>query len=205
MKSLFHATALVALLAAAPALAQTTGQTPGAASPKPGTSSSTQRSEDARFIQHVAQDNQAEVELGQLAQQKAQSPEVKALGQRLAADHAQANQQLTQIAQKEGVQPPKGIGKEKSQERAKLEKLSGQAFDRAFVQTVVQDHQKDIQYFQREATAVQDPQLKSFTQQSLPVLQQHLQMAQQVQSHVASGSSSAPSPSAGSPGSRTTR
>jgi putative membrane protein len=191
MKLLFLATATIAALAAAPSFAQTTNSRPSAGNESnTGTSSSMQRGTEAQFIEHVARDGQAEVDLAQLAQQKAQNPEVKALARRLAADHTQSNQQLMQIAQKEGVQPPSSTKKEASKERAKLEKLNGQAFDRAFVQQVVQDHQKDIQFFQKQQTTLQDPQLKSFAQQTLPVLQQHLQMAQQVAS--ASGSSSQP-------------
>jgi putative membrane protein len=115
---------------------------------------------------------------------------VKALARRLASDHTQSNQQLMQIAQKDAVPPPTGVDKTEGKERAKLEKLDGQAFDQAFVKEVVQDHQKDIKYFQQQQGSLQDPQLKSFAQQTLPVLQQHLQMAQQVGG--ASGSSTKP-------------
>jgi putative membrane protein len=91
------------------------------------------------------------------------------------------------------VQPPAQPGKSESNERAKLEKLNGQAFDKAFVKQIVQDHQKDIKYFQKEQNSLQDAQLKSFAQQTLPVLQEHLQMAQQTEQAVTgSGSSSKP-------------
>lgn len=207
MKSLLSATALAALLAAAPALAQTTNAPSGAgtppggsmASPRSGTSSSTKSSADAKFMERAARDGMAEVELGHLAEQKAQSPEVKALAQRLVTDHTQANHELMQIAQNAGVQLPKGIGKKNSEERAKLEKLSGQAFDRAFVHGVVRDHQKDVKEFQHQASAAQDPQLKSFVQQTLPVMEEHLHMAQQAQKQLASsGSSGTSTQSAGS-------
>jgi putative membrane protein len=187
MKSLFVATAIAAL-AVPPAMAQATE----------GNSSTASRA-DSKFIEQVARDDQAEVDLAQLAQQKTQNPEVKALARRLAADHSKSNQQLMQIAQQDGVQPPARPDKSESKKRAKLEKLNGQAFDQAFVKDVVQDHEKDIKYFRKEQNSFKDPQLKSFAQQTLPVLQDHLQMAQQVQ-QAASGSSSQSS----SPGSRTT-
>ena len=177
MKSLFPAISLMALMAAAPAVAA---------------DSSMKHSGDAGFIQQVAQDGKAEVDLAQLAQRKAQSPEVKALAQRLATDHMKSNQQLLQVAQKEGVQPPSSASKDGSKARSELEKLNGQAFDQAFVKEIVQDHQKDIQFFQRQQNSLQDPQLKSFAQQTLPVLQQHLQMAQQVASQIGATGSSSP-------------
>jgi putative membrane protein len=177
MKSLFPAISLVAVLAAAPATAA---------------DSLMKRSGDAGFIEQVAQDGKAEVDLAQLAQQKAQSPDVKALAQRLATDHTKSNQQLMQVAQKEGAQPPTSASKDGSKARSKLEKLNGQAFDEAFVKEVVQDHQKDIKYFQQQQASLQDLQLKSFAQQTLPVLQQHLQMARQVASQIGASGSSSP-------------
>jgi putative membrane protein len=174
MKAFLFAAASAAVLAAAPALAQSTAKA------------------DKSFIDNVARDGQGEVAIAQLAEQKGSSPAVKQLAQRLVADHTKANQQLQQIAEQEGVTPPKGMSQEQSDTRAKLEKLNGAAFDRAFLQGQVQDHQKDVQYFQREANTLQDPKLKSFAQQTLPVLQQHLQMAQQAESQLSSSGSSNP-------------
>jgi putative membrane protein len=197
MKSLIVSTAVAALLVAAPALAQTSSSgsmnNPGSTA-KPGSSMSTgtasERSADTRFIDHAARGNEAEIALGKLAEQKAQSPEVKSLAQRLVTDHGKANQQLKQLAQKEGVSVPTGPDKEQKDLHARLDKLNGAAFDRAFVDAQVKDHQKDIQFYQTESSRLQDPQLKSFAQQTLPVLQEHLQMAERAESQVgASGSS----------------
>jgi putative membrane protein len=191
MKSLIISAAVAALLAAAPAMAQSTNSgnmNPGSAA-KPGSAAAT--GGDARFIAEAARGNEAEIELGQLAQQKAQSPEVKSLAQRLVTDHTRANQQLKQLAQKEGVSVPTGLDKDQKDLRARLEKLNGAAFDRAFVDAQVKDHQKDVKFYQDEGSRLQDPQLKSFAQQTLPVLQEHLQMAERAESQVgASGSSS---------------
>jgi putative membrane protein len=182
MKSLLLAAATTALLGAVPVFAQSTNGSHGGAS-----------SGDAKFVEHVARDGKAEVDLGRLAEQKTQNPEVKALARRLVDDHTKANQQLTQIAQQEGVQLPAGAGKSKSKQSAKLKKLNGDAFDKAFVKQIVEDHQKDIKYFRKEQNSLKDAQLKSFAQQTLPVLQKHLQMAEQTaQATGASGSSSAP-------------
>jgi putative membrane protein len=182
MKSLLFAAATTALLGTVPAIAQTTNGSHG--SPASG---------DTKFVQHVAQDGQAEVDLGRLAEQRTQNPEVKALARRLVDDHTKSNQQLMRIAQQEGVQLPAGPGKSADKERVKLEKLSGDAFDRAFAKHIVEDHQKDIKYFQKEQNSLKDAQLKSFAQQTLPVLQEHLQMAQRTeQATTASGSSRAP-------------
>jgi len=201
MKSLIVSTAVAALLAAAPALAQSTN--PPNLNPdstaKPGSAAAagaaSEGSSDARFIDHVARDNEGEIELGKLAVQKAQSPEVKALAQRLVTDHSKANQQLKRLAQKESVSVPTGAGKEQKDLRAQLEKLNGAAFDRAFVDAEVKDHQNDITFYQNESNRLQDPQLRSFAQQTLPVLQEHLQMAERVEVGASSGSSTMTAPS----------
>lgn len=97
------------------------------------------------------------------------------------------------IAQQEGAQPPAQPSKPERSERAKLEKLNGQAFDQAFVKQTVQNHQKDIKYFQKEQDSLKDPRLKSFAQQTLPVLREHLKMAQETE-QATTGSGSSPIP-----------
>jgi putative membrane protein len=159
----------------------------------PGASAQTRaNSNDVKFIEKLAGDGTAEVELGKLAEQKSSNPQVKTFAQRLVTDHSKANQQLLSIAQSEGVSPPKSADKEHSALQTRLAKLNGQSFDRAFVQAQVEDHQKDIRYLQQQERAVQDPNLKSFIQQTLPVMQQHLQMAEQLENQVAGSGSSTP-------------
>jgi predicted outer membrane protein len=61
------------------------------------------------------------------------------------------------------------------------------------VRAQIDDHTKDVQYFEKQESAVKDPQLKSFVEQALPVMQQHLQMAWQIEHELpATASSSAP-------------
>jgi putative membrane protein len=60
----------------------------------------------------------------------------------------------------------------------KLTGLNGKGFDQAYAQEEVTDHQQDIALFRKEAQSGQDPALKNFAQKTLPILQQHLQMAQ---------------------------
>jgi putative membrane protein len=179
MRSLFLAASAVALIAA-PAFAQTSSSHKGEAA----------SGADKTFIEHAAQGGRAEVELGKLAESHAQSPDVKNFAKRMVEDHGKANDQLKQIAQKEGVKLPSGMGKEHEEVKNRLEKLHGASFDQAYMHDMVQDHQKDVREFQQAANSLQDPQLKQFAQQTLSTIQQHLQMAEQLAT--AEGSSSAP-------------
>jgi putative membrane protein len=133
---------------------------------------------DRTFVQKAAAGGLAEVSLGQLAQQNARSQQVKDFGQRMVTDHNQANQELQQIAQSENLTLPTAPDSKDQELQKRLSALKGTAFDAAYTQDMVKDHQQDIAEFKREAQSGQDPALKAFAQKTLPVLQQHLQMAQ---------------------------
>jgi putative membrane protein len=133
---------------------------------------------DKAFAMTAAQSGLAEVQAGQMASQKATSGSVKQFGQKLVTDHSQANDQLQQIAQQENLTLPTQPNSTQQAQGQRLSGLSGAAFDKAFVLDEVQDHQQAIATFQREAKSGKDPALKDFAQKSLPMLRQHLQMAQ---------------------------
>jgi putative membrane protein len=137
---------------------------------------------DKTFAMAAAQSGIAEVQAGQLATQKATSARVKQYGQKLVTDHTQANDQLQQIAQQENLTlPARPNGAEQSQDQ-ELSGMPGSAFDGAFVSDEVRDHQQAIATFRREAQSGHDPALKDFAQKALPMLRQHLQMAQSLNS-----------------------
>jgi len=135
---------------------------------------------DKTFATDAAQDGLAEVQLGQLAAQKASSPQVKEFAQRMVTDHTQANQELMQIAAQEGVVLPTQVDSKHRNDMDTLRSLNGPQFDSAYMQHMLQDHQKDVAAFQKQAQGGSDPALKSFAQKQLPILQQHLQMAQSI-------------------------
>lgn len=130
---------------------------------------------DQDFAQKAAAGGLAEVALGQLAQQNGNSPDVKNFGQKMATDHAQANQELQQIVQQENLKLP---AQPASKDISRFSNLKGAAFDSAYMKDMVRDHQQDVADFQKEAQSGQDPALKAFARKYLPTLQEHLQMAQ---------------------------
>lgn len=137
--------------------------------------------EDKGFAQKAATGGQAEVALGQLAQQKASSPRVKEFAQRMVTDHTNSDNQLQQIASKKDLDMPTMVPTEAQEEQDKLSKLSGKAFDKEYIRYEVQDHKQDVQDFQKAQNEISDPDLKQFASQTLPILQQHLQMAEQIE------------------------
>ena len=206
MLKLFATTAAVALLAlSAPAISQTStpGKAPSATPTAPAApagrsdAKSQDRAEklsrqDEKFVKEAAEGGMAEVEPGKLAQQKAQSAEVKSLAETIVKDHEAANAQLMAIGSGKGVDMPKATAELKGEHKKlhdKLSKASGHESDREYVKAMVDDHKKDIKKFEEQAKDGKDAELKSFAQQTVPKLKQHLQMAEQAQKSLQSQTS----------------
>jgi len=135
--------------------------------------------QDRQFIIEAAQGGMAEVQLGKLALQRASSQEVKDYAQHMIDEHTKVNQQLMALAKQKGVTPPKTIGQKNEAVRAKLSKLSGSAFDKAYMNEAgVKAHAQQEVLFSQQAKQGQDPELKAFAAKVLPTVQEHLQQAQ---------------------------
>lgn len=143
--------------------------------------------QDRSFAEHAMAGGSMEVQLGKMATERAQSQAVKDFGQRMATDHGKANQQLSQIASSAGVAPPKELPRDQRKTVDKLSKLKGAEFDRAYMSAMVDDHKKDINEFRKQADKGENAELKSFAQQTLPTLQEHLTLAQDTEAAIRSG------------------
>jgi len=132
---------------------------------------------DQSFATSAAQGGMAEVKLGHLASEKGQSSKVKNFGEQMVTDHSKANAELTSIVQKKGITVPTDLSSKDQALMTRLSSLSGDAFDKAYMSAMVNDHEKDIAEFQKEADSGRDPDLKSFAGKTLPTLQEHLRMA----------------------------
>jgi putative membrane protein len=133
---------------------------------------------DRKFIEEAAKGGMAEVELAKVAQERASSPEVKQFAQRMEQDHSKANEELRTLAQEKGVTMPTGPKATENHEVSKLSKLQGEDFDRAYMDHMVKDHQKDVKEFKKMAQNAKDPDVKAFAQKTAPTLEEHLQLAQ---------------------------
>jgi putative membrane protein len=134
---------------------------------------------DDAFVMKVAKGGMAEVELGKLASEKATSDAVKKFGQRMADDHSKANDELKALATSKNVTLPSEIGPEHKALRDRLMKLSGPAFDQAYMKAMVSDHVKDVNEFKMEAKSGKDPEVKAWAAKTLPTLEEHLKMARE--------------------------
>jgi putative membrane protein len=133
------------------------------------------------FVTKAAKGNFAEAELGKLASQKSHNADVKAFGEQMVTDHSKANDNLKPIADSNGVQWPTKLTGEPKALYDKLSSLSGAAFDKTYIHAMVEGHQQTAKDYETESGKVKDPQLKSYIDQTLPVVQQHLSHIQSIQ------------------------
>ena len=137
-------------------------------------------SEDLQFMKDAAQGGIAEVKMGELAQSNGESPQVKQFSQRIVTDHTKANAELKQLATKKGVTLPDAMSEQHKTMMQHLSSLKGREFDTAFKQHAVENHEKGIEKFKAASEKAKDTELKSFASKTLPVLQQHLELAKQL-------------------------
>jgi putative membrane protein len=167
----------------------TNSNTPGDMSGQAGMQGNTNMSSghanaDSKFVMAAAMGGMMEVELGRAATTRAASDEVKQFGQRMVDDHTKANNDLTQVATQKGITLPTAPDPKHQAEMTKLLSLSGADFDRAYMKMMVKDHQKDVKEFQAEANKGHDADVKGFAAAKLPTLQEHLRMAEDINSRV---------------------
>ncbi|MGJ4929249.1 DUF4142 domain-containing protein [Bradyrhizobium sp. HKCCYLS2038] len=127
----------------------------------------------------------SEVNMGKLAQQKGQSDQVKQFGQALQQDHGDHLQKAQQLASQNGMKVPSEPSKKQLAIYSKLDGMQGDRFDKAFAKAMVTDHQKDLAAYKKQAAA-KSP-LSDFAQQTVPVLQKHLDMAKSLTTAKAGG------------------
>jgi putative membrane protein len=151
--------------------------TPGTNNPDMNTpDTTTKQVDDKKFAKDAAMGGLYEVELGKVAAEKGGSDGVKKFGQKMVDDHSKANDQLKEILTKESMDVPSSLDSKHQSRLDKISKLSGPAFDKAYIKDQVKDHEKDVSDFQAEAQNGHDPNLKQFATATLPILQEHLKM-----------------------------
>lgn len=134
---------------------------------------------DKKFFTEAASGGMMEVQLGQLAKDKAQSQDVKNFGSRMVTDHGKANDELKQLAQQKKWTLPTTLEPKHKSMVEKLQKVSGSEFDKQYMKGMVNDHAKDVADFRNATQKVKDPELKAWAGKTLPVLDQHHQLAKE--------------------------
>lgn len=144
------------------------------------TSPNSLSSRDRTFVMQAGQLGMLEVELGRLAVQDGSSAGVKQYGQQMVEEHTRANQELMQLAMQKKVELPTEMSTQNTALIDRLSGLSGKSFDTAYKQAMIDSHNQAIALFQAQSQQGQDPELKAWATKTLPNLQAHLEMVNQM-------------------------
>lgn len=137
----------------------------------------THTAQDVRFVTAASAAGDTEIMAARLAQTQGKSAKVKSFAATMLADHGKANDQLKDIAQKDGYTISMSPTSDQQNSLAKLRSLHGKDFDTAYTQMMMKDHRDAVALFQTESTSGMDGDLKSFAAHTLPTLQHHLALA----------------------------
>jgi putative membrane protein len=129
---------------------------------------------DAAFYKNAAEAGISEVEAGKLAQEKASSQKVKDFGAMMVTDHSAANEKLKTLAATKDVTLPSSSSVGQMANKAKLDVLSGETFDKSYLKGQLKAHREAVALFKKESATGQDSDAKAFATATLPTLRSHL-------------------------------
>jgi len=135
------------------------------------------------MMRELAYANLSEIEAGKIAQSKSQNEEVKSFAQKMIDDHTKAQQDLEQLVQNKSVTLPTEPDRKHQAMLKKLDALSSEEFDRQYAERGgLADHKAAHRLLQRIQSQAKDADFKQLADRLLPTIEQHLKMAQNMQS-----------------------
>ena len=139
---------------------------------------------DQAFVTKLAGVGMTEVELGKLAKDKASSGDVKGFAQRMIDDHSKAGDELKALAQRKNFTWPAGLPAESVAEKDKLSKLSGHAFDEAYIAAMAKGHHDLLPVVRGHAQTGADAELKAWASKVSSSVEAHMTHAEKVQREI---------------------
>jgi putative membrane protein len=135
---------------------------------------------DAEFIRDVGADNTMQIELAELARDRAKNSAVRNYAERELQDHQRLQRQWINMATNNGFPLKSGMGSNHREKVEQLRKANGNNVDKTYMTLMVQQHQDEVSYWQKEGRASRSPQVRRLVNQDLPTLEQHLNEARQI-------------------------
>lgn len=147
---------------------------------------------DLQFMAKAASAGHAKVVLGQLALRNSNREDVRQFAQRMVDDHNKATHQLAELAMHEHLRLPRHAEGQDAAEIKRLSALSGDEFDTAYIRLMIEDHRKTIDDYQKEAQQGEVAPIRTLANSTLPMLREHLLLAEQLQQHTSEEKAQAP-------------
>lgn len=139
---------------------------------------------DRDFMTGSARTNLLEIALSRLPATQSMNVDVQSFGQKMVTEHQRLNEQLTEVAARKKVKLPDKLTEPQQKSVDDMLKLSGEPFDRRYMQHVVTDHEKTVESFKKASTDAQDAEVKSFAAGALSTLEEHLKEARELRDKV---------------------
>ena len=136
--------------------------------------------QDTKFVEAANQGSVDEIELAKLALDKSTNQDVKDFAQKMIHDHQMLIDEMKPFSNEAGIHIPSSASLATTAEKTKLELLSGEHFDKAYIKAMVEDHHKDLEAFRQEARSTGYPALKSTVEKGEQVVKEHLEMIDQI-------------------------
>lgn len=129
---------------------------------------------DASFYKNAAEAGIAEVDAGNLAQQKSSDSKVQQFAAMMVKDHSAANDKLKALASTKGIELPSSTSVSDQATQAKLKILSGETFDHSYIKGQISAHADTLKLLNKEVASGQDPDAQAFARSILPTVQAHM-------------------------------
>jgi putative membrane protein len=175
------------LLTASSAFAQfgnPAGMMPETPEARPGVPAPYANVQDRLFVKLLGMGNAGEVAAGRLAGSRARHAGVKTFARRMVDDHGGAARRLEAVAKPLNLPVPTEPDPDQKAAQARLEQLEGAAFDAAYLQAQLVDHQKSVILLHWVISNGQDAGIQSFAKETLPAVQDHLRHVQALMAEV---------------------
>jgi putative membrane protein len=147
---------------------------------------------DRTFVRALALGGLAEVDLAKLATQKAANDAVKEFAQRMIKDHGEANDRLASLAKTNGIPLPDKFNSEQRSMRDRLQQAGKPEFDHAYIRGQITAHQQAVQLLEYQIGSGENDELKTFASDTLPIVLDHLRMAQSIAAEISGAAQAAP-------------
>lgn len=185
MRHFATATAIAALFVAMPAVAQEQGgaqQQEQQQQSQPDTAESQDQAaeQDTVFAEQAYDGNLVQIRLGKIAQEQAETQEVKDFGKRMAAEHAKANDELKGILGDMGLEKSDDMPDSVQETAKNFEGMGGQELGAAYMDKMLEVHQNAIDLYNAAIKDVENEDLKSYAENTLPSLEEHLKEAERI-------------------------
>jgi putative membrane protein len=145
-----------------------------------GMSMKTVSRKDRLFMDKAAAGGIEEVDLGNAVKDKASDQQVKDFANKMVTDHSKANDELKALMSQKGLSAPTDIPAKDKSTDDKIKAKSGADLDKAYMSDMVKDHDADVKAFQTEAKSGDDPDVKAWAAKTLPTLEEHQKMANDI-------------------------